>query len=142
VSTAGKARADGTERYEDVMEAHRQHWEKMLAAPLVNLPVVTRGWDASPRCRPDVAWPFPPSPKPKQGHEYPYLPVVVGNTPARFEQLLQDAQQFIRRDPQHPVAVIINAWNEWTEGGYLLPEELDGTAPLEAIQRVFGKSGR
>ena len=139
VATAGKARPDGTERYEDVMEAHRQHWEKMLAAPLVNVPVVTRGWDASPRCRPDVAWPFPPSPG-KKGPEYPYLPVVVGNTPARFEQLLNDARQFMQRDPHHPPAVLINAWNEWTEGGYLLPEEQDGTAPLKAIKKVFGKA--
>jgi hypothetical protein len=131
VSSAGKARADGTERYEDVMEAHRQHWKKMLDAPLVNVPVVTRGWDASPRCRADVPWPFP-------RNEYPYTPVVVGNTPARFETLLRDAKQFVQNDPHRPFAILINAWNEWTEGGYLLPEEKDGTAPLEAIRTVFG----
>jgi len=30
------------------------------------------------------------------------------------------------------------AWNEWTEGSYLLPEERTGTLYLEAIQKVFG----
>ena len=32
----------------------------------------------------------------------------------------------------------LNAWNEWTEGCYLLPEEQTGTARLEAIKRTFG----
>ena len=132
VNTAGKVCADNTESYEDLMEAHRQHWKKMLDAPLVNMPVVTRGWDSTPRCRADVPWPFP-------RNEYPYTPVVVGNTPARFETLLRDAKQFAQNDPHRPFAILINAWNEWTEGGYLLPEAQDGTAPLEAVLKVFGK---
>jgi hypothetical protein len=130
VHSANKVRPDFTERYEDVMEAHREHWKKMLASPLVNLPVVTMGWDSTPRCRPDVPWPFPKS-------EYPYTPVVVGNTPERFEQLLRDAARHIKNDPRKPFGVLINAWNEWTEGGYLLPEERTGTAYLEAIKRTF-----
>lgn len=132
VTTAGKVRPDFTERYEDVMEAHRDHWKKMLAAPLVDLPVVTMGWDSTPRCRPDMPWPFPKI-------EYPYTPVVVGNTPEHFEQLLRDAARHIESDPRKPFGILINAWNEWTEGAYLLPEERTGTAYLEVIKRVFGK---
>jgi hypothetical protein len=126
-----------TERYEDVMEAHRQHWKNMQASTLVDLPVVTMGWDASPRCRQDVPWPFPKSAK--GWHEYPYLHVVVGNTPELFEQLLRDAARHVEQDPRQPFAVLLNAWNEWTEGGYLLPEERYGTGYLEAIKRVFGQ---
>ncbi len=37
-----------------------------------------------------------------------------------------------------PFAVLINAWNEWTEGCFLLPEERTGTARLEAVKRTFG----
>jgi len=135
VITARKVRPDFTERYEDVMDAHRAHWEAMTASPLVNLPVVTMGWDSTPRCRPEVAWPFKKS-------EYPYGPVVVGNTPERFEELLRDAARHVERDPRKPFGVLINAWNEWTEGGYLLPEERTGTAYLEAIQKTFGNSSR
>ena len=138
----GESRPDLTEQYEDLVQAHRDHWQKMTAAaPLVNLPVVTTGWDATPRCAKDVPWPFPVAPTSGR-HEYPYVPVVVGNTPERFEQLLRDAARHVERDPRQPFAVLINAWNEWTEGCYLLPEERTGTARLEAIQRTFGTADR
>ncbi len=131
VASARKVREDGTEDYADVMEAHRAHWKNMLSADLMNIPVVTRGWDSSPRCRADVPWPFKP-------FAYPYSPIVTGVTAERFEQLLRDAAQAVRDDPKAPPAVLINAWNEWTEGQFLLPEEHYGTAHLEAVRKVFG----
>ena len=36
-------------------------------------------------------------------------------------------------------ALFLNAWNEWTEGSYLLPEEKYGTDYLETIKQVFGR---
>ncbi len=142
VNTTGKAGPDLIEQYEDLMQAHRDHWQKMTAeSPLVNVPVVTTGWDVTPRCRPDVPWPFPVAPTSGK-REYPYGPVVVGNTPERFEQLLRDAARHVERDPRQPFAVLINAWNEWTEGCFLLPEERTGTARVEAIQRTFGAQSR
>jgi len=140
VSTAGKAKPDGTEDYEDVMEAHRQHWKNMQAAQLVNIPVVTRGWDSSPRCRTDVPWPFPRTTG--GGFEYPYMQIVTGVTPERFERLLREAAQVVRDDPHQPPAVLINSWNEWTEGQSLLPEEKDGTSYIEAVHKAFGASGK
>ena len=138
VNTTGKAGPDLIEQYEDLMQLHRDHWQKMTAeSPLVNLPVVTTGWDVTPRCRQDVPWPFPVAATSGK-HEYPYGPVVVGSTPERFEQLLRDATRHVERDPRQPFAVLINAWNEWTEGGFLLPEERTGTARVEAVKRIFG----
>jgi len=140
VTTAWKVRPDMTEDFGDVMEAHRRHWKNMQTAQLVNIPVVTRGWDVSPRCRAEVPWPFQ---KNRAGQvEYPYTHVVTGSTPERFERLLRDASQLVRNDPHAPFAVLVNAWNEWTEGAFLLPEEKEGTAHLEAIRKVFGTSGK
>jgi hypothetical protein len=112
------------------MQAHREHWERMLGTGLPNMPVVTMGWDPTPRCRPDVPWPFPEQ-------EYPYVSVITGNTPERFEQLLRDAAEFAAAAPEAVSAVTIYCWNEWTEGGYLLPEAATGTAYLEAVRAAF-----
>ncbi len=142
IHTAGKVGPDLTEKYDDVMQSHREHWQTMTAqAPLVNMPVVTTGWDATPRCAKNAPWPFPVAPRSGR-REYPYISVVVGSTPERFEQLLRDASEHIQRDPHQPFALLLNAWNEWTEGCFLLPEQRTGTARLEAIKRTFGTANR
>lgn len=130
INSVGPARQPEFEDYEGIMQTHRDHWRRMSAADLPNLPVVSMGWDPTPRCRPGVPWPFTPQ-------EYPYTSVITGNTPERFEQLLRDARQHAGNDPKNPPAVTIYCWNEWTEGGYLLPEERTGTAYLEAVKKVF-----
>ncbi|MBI4978862.1 MAG: glycoside hydrolase family 99-like domain-containing protein [Spirochaetes bacterium] len=133
IASAGKSRPDFTERYEDVMEMHRLRWQQLSSEKLPYFPVVSMGWDPSPRCRADVSWPF-------QRNEYPYSPVVIGNTPERYEELLRDAARHLAQAPHSPRAVMLYAWNEWTEGGYLLPEERCGTAYLDAIKKIFGTS--
>src|SRR6185295_4475671 len=49
------------EQYEDIMKAHRRHWHAMSKTALPHFPVVTMGWDVTPRCRKDVPWPFAPA---------------------------------------------------------------------------------
>ena len=62
LATAKKVSPDGIEQYSDVMDAHREYWEKMsTSSPLIDMPIVTMGSDVSPRCRQDFPWPWPPS---------------------------------------------------------------------------------
>jgi hypothetical protein len=95
------------------------------------------GWDVTPRCEKDMPWPFPSAPG-SATHAYPYGPVVIGNTPELFGQLCHMARQHIRQTCPGLNAVFINAWNEWTEGCYLLPEKRYGLAYLQAVREAFG----
>jgi Glycosyltransferase WbsX len=71
--------------------------------------------------------------------DYPWTPVFVGNTPAAFQEQLMEAKIFLDAyNPKHKI-VVLNSWNEWTEGSYLLPEKKYGDAYLKAIKKVFGK---
>ncbi|HEY4874081.1 MAG TPA: glycoside hydrolase family 99-like domain-containing protein, partial [Puia sp.] len=71
---------------------------------------------------------------------YPWTPVFNGdNTPEAFQSALVKAKQFVTNGDEQPKIIIINAWNEWTEGSYLLPDTKTGTKYLEAIKSVFGK---
>lgn len=138
IHTSGKISTKQTERYEDVIEGHLKKWDLMAGASLPYCPVVTVGWDASPRCEKKAPWPFPPNPL-NGSRDYPYMHVVVGNTPELFEELCARALRHCRETQPLPYAVFVNAWNEWTEGCILLPEKRYGTGYLKAILQAFGR---
>jgi hypothetical protein len=131
ITDGGKTSANLTQDYEDLTAAHLRTWKAMGETSLVHCPVVTVGWDCTPRCEHGIPFPF-------ANRNYPYCHVVLGNTPQRFGRLCKLAADFIATAPKQPFAVFVNAWNEWTEGSYLLPEQRYGTAYLESLQEVFG----
>lgn len=116
--------------YSDIATAHRQKWAEMRKRGIAYMPVVTRGWDCSLRCRLDEPFPW-------KKQEYPYGAIAVNNSPDIFQKLLADAKEFAKESPTK--AVLINAWNEYTEGAYLLPDMQDDDASLRAIASVFGR---
>jgi hypothetical protein len=138
VTSSGKQSDNLTEQYEDLIEAHSQHWAKMARTVLPHAPVITMGWDVTPRCETTVEWPFPPSPL-TGNRDYPYGHLVVGNTPSLFGKLCdRGLQHCIAANPK-PYALFVNSWNEWTEGSFLLPDKRYGTRYLEAMRKVFGR---
>lgn len=67
--------------------------------------------------------------------------IVKGRTPEKFRK---NFQKFITRkrvDASEEFCVI-NAWNEWSEGAYLEPDDKDGYAYLQAIRDVIEESNK
>jgi hypothetical protein len=92
-------------------------------------PNVSIGWDSTPRT---------PEGEPVRCEAWPYLPVVVDNTPEELEVALRDGLAFLRESPTPPY-LTLNAWNEWTEGAYLEPDNHWGSSKLDAVRNVLGR---
>ena len=118
--------------YGEIISRSRQVWDSYVGAPLPYMPVVTTGWDASPRVALEIPFPW-------TGKGYPIGCIVTNNTPDRLEALLRDAKAYVERDPNRFNAVYLNAWNEYTEGCWLLPTVRENDLRLRAVARVFGR---
>ena len=100
--------------------ARREGWKSYADIPL--FPTVSIGWDDSPR------FPLKGDGSITRWH----------NTPEVFGNYLKQARDFADiHSGTQPKFVFINAWNEWVEGSYLLPDKLNGYGYLEAVQAVF-----
>jgi hypothetical protein len=120
-----------TTGYDEIAGENYRVWEEYSRVfPVPYMPNVSMGWDASPRT--NQAIPFQKAP-------YPWTNIITGNTPAAFQAALERAREFVDRHQTglQPKMLTLNAWNEWTEGSYLLPDTVHGTAYLEAIRAVF-----
>jgi hypothetical protein len=96
--------------------------ERMDAIPDIPFfPCVSIGWDDSPR--------FPA----KGANDI----VHYHNTPESFAMLLLKAKEYADSHPEQPKIITVNAWNEWVEGSYLLPDMLNGFGYLEAVKDVI-----
>jgi hypothetical protein len=97
----------------------REQWDKAMTVPF--FPCVSVGWDDTPR--------FP---------AYGVKDVVhCNNTPESFAALLSKAKKYADSRPNQPKLITINAWNEWVEGSYLLPDMKYGYGYLEAVKDVI-----
>ena len=117
--------ASSTELRERAFAKYEQYARTL---PVPFHPNVTVGWDSSPRVAQNL--PFTKG-------KYPRTP-TWDQSPSEFKAALAQAREFIERHGSpHPV-LTINAWNEWTEGSYLLPDTHNGLVYLGAVKQVFG----
>jgi hypothetical protein len=115
--------------YADVAAKAAESWRTLSAGhKLPYHPNVSMGWDPSPRTVQSDRY---------TNEGYPFTPTLGGNTPAAFRASLVEARRFLESRPQAPRILNINAWNEWTEGSYLEPDEIHRMGYLEAIGDVF-----
>lgn len=113
--------------YAEVADQAIACWDRFAEAyPTPYYPCVMMGWDPSPRSVQTEDY---------VPRNYPFTHVIVDNTPPRFGRVLGHACQFASAS-QQPGRVIINAWNEWTEGSFLDLEHRFGAGYLNEIKLV------
>lgn len=120
-------------------------WRLKENGPLPYYPLVPTGWDTSGRMRPDVQMPVAAKDIADaktleivhSTPSYPYTGIYTNATAAHFERYLNAAKRLTAEHPKVDL-VQINAWNEYTEGCWLVPDNFEGDAKLRAIERTFG----
>ena len=110
--------------YAKMASAAEPVWEQLQSAQEVPYyPNVTVGWDSSPRTVQSDTY---------DNRGYPWMAVLHDNTPELFDDALKRAVEHERSSGHSTKLVTINAWNEWTEGSYLLPDTVHGLGYLQA----------
>ncbi len=105
----------------DNAKAIREGLDAQLNVPV--FPCVSVGWDDTPRF-------------PKKGAEDV---TRFNGTPEVFAEALRLAKQYADSHPEQFPLITINAWNEWVEGSYLLPDQVNGFGYLEAVKEVMNE---
>lgn len=95
-------------------------WAKEFSTPY--FPHVSVGWDTNPR---------------RNAYD---AGTIVERSPERFQAALESARQHVDQHGLHRL-ITVNAWNEWSEGSSLEPDERYGYKFLEAVKNVFGADG-
>jgi hypothetical protein len=99
--------------YAELVQAHREAWSGSREQPY--LPVVTAGWDKRP-------WDGPAGLNAQPGWYFP------DRTPMQFADFLREAINWMDLHPEQTTPeriVLIYAWNEFGEGGYIAPTKGD-----------------
>ena len=99
----------------------RESLDRDLDVPV--FPCVSIAWDDTPRF-------------PHKGEEHV---TRYNGTPENFAKALRIAKKYADEHPEQIPLISINAWNEWIEGSYLLPDEVNGYGYLEAVKAVMNE---
>jgi hypothetical protein len=97
----------------------RKEWDASLS--IHYFPNSSIGWDDTPR--------FPAKDKGDI--------VCYNKSPEAFAASLQLARKYCDEHPEQPKLITIFSWNEWIEGGYLLPDVKYGFQHLDAVKNVM-----
>jgi hypothetical protein len=126
----GYAAQSEPHKYAELLQANQHAWRGTSAQPY--MPALSVGWDKRP-------W------EGDRGLGQPAGWYFTDRTPAQFAAALESAVQWMDQHPDQTTAeriVLLYAWNEFGEGGYLAPTKGDPEgAYLKAVKRVLEGSG-
>jgi len=110
----------GETDYEKIVDLIDEENARMDALEdTVFFPHVTLGWDNNPRFK--KLKPF----------------IIENNTPELVEEAFRRAKAYVDSHNLPANLITVNSWNEWTEGSYLQPDDINGYGYLEAVKKIF-----
>jgi hypothetical protein len=115
--------------FEDLAAHTQAWWDEFAATGSPVVPLATAGWDPRPRIETPTPW------HDYGSADYYYQPPA----PHALAAHVQAALHWVRDHPHaaEANAILIYAWNEFDEGGWLAPTLSDGTARLDALKAVL-----
>ena len=118
----------GSQPFQKLIDGNERIFEQFAKkTPLPYVPVITIGWDRRP-------WEENHLPPEKMSVWYP------DRTPKLVEEFVRLGVQWLDKHPDKATSerlLLLYAWNENGEGGYLTPTAKDGTEYLKAVQRAI-----
>jgi hypothetical protein len=116
--------------YEALVQVNRDFWNMCRQAGLEVVPTVNAGWDWRPRL---ADKPTADRYKKYSGHWFDQP------TPAQLADHLNGALVWVgrHRTAARAQSILVYAWNESDEGGWLVPTLSEGTARLDAVRKVL-----
>ena len=122
----------GGKPFRALIEHHKKLFDQFAkTTPLPYLPVATIGWDVRP-------WEQGKIPPEKMSGWY------ADRTPQLVEEFVRMGLDWLDDHADKTTAerlLLLYAWNENGEGGYLTPTEADGAEYLKAVQRAMAPKG-
>lgn len=123
--TSGYADGHEEHKFQELIDKAKPKWRGSEAQPYI--PVLNSGWDKRP-------WEGPEGLSQKEGWYFP------DSSPQLFKSFLKDAVKWMDDNPTRTTKerlILIYAWNELGEGGYLVPTKGDpSAAKLKMIKEV------
>ncbi len=109
-------------------------WGREASTGLAVVPTVVTGWDTRPRLL------YKP-PKNAAAPSSDIRRFYKSGTPSEIAEELDHCLSWVARHPTSAPAgtILIYAWNENEEGGWLIPTYKDDTSRLDAIRPVLAK---
>ncbi len=133
ISAYAYQRGGSNAPYAQLAREAEQFWQECAATGSSVVPIVMSGWDRRPRVEHPVFWETWQKPNVDLGKFY------APPTPAELSSHLRAAVTWVgaHAAAAPAKAVLIYAWNENDEGGWLVPTLMDGSWRVQAVRRAL-----
>lgn len=117
--------------YKSLTDIAEKYWEEELKTGSSVVPTIMAGWDRRPRVENPMPW---ETSLPPQNIDWYFKTPTPAQLAAHLKRAIHWTQDHASASPAQ--TVLVYAWNEHDEGGWINPTLSEGNARLRAIRKV------